>query len=153
MFQLGNILLSALGSAILVFILLFFWKLSKDRFRFAILSLSSFLCFTAWNLLQNATGADSLLNIDWPVFPMTWSDVGSGVVAFVATVIALGLLTDRNETAWRVVVAADRRIALYTHRPLLSLTAQKIVLLAKLLGLLSRPNLKKAIFFRSSVSS
>jgi len=56
--------------------------------------------------LQNATGADSVLNIDWPVFPMSWSDVGSGVVAFVATVIALSLLTDRNESASRVVAAA-----------------------------------------------
>ena len=56
--------------------------------------------------MQNATGADSLLNIDWPIFPMSWSDVGSGVVAFVATAITLGLLTDRNETAWRVLAAA-----------------------------------------------
>jgi len=56
--------------------------------------------------VANATGADSVLNIDWPVFPMSWSDVGSGVVAFLATVIALGLLTDSNETAWRVVAAA-----------------------------------------------
>ena len=56
--------------------------------------------------MQNATGADSVLNIDWPVFPMSWSDVGSGVVAFVATVIALSLLTDRNESASRVVAAA-----------------------------------------------
>ncbi|HEX9240768.1 MAG TPA: hypothetical protein VF910_08995 [Candidatus Bathyarchaeia archaeon] len=37
---------------------------------------------------------------------MSWSDVGSGVVAFVATVIALSLLTDRNESASRVVTAA-----------------------------------------------
>ena len=37
---------------------------------------------------------------------MSWSDVGSGVIAFVATVIALGLLTDRDETAWRVLVAS-----------------------------------------------
>ena len=56
--------------------------------------------------MQNATGADSVLNIDWPVFPMSWSDVGSGVVAFVATVIALSLLTDRNESASRVVAVA-----------------------------------------------
>ncbi len=106
MFQLSNILLSALGSAVLVLIVLFFWKWSKDHFRFAISSLSAFLGFTEWNLLQNATGADSLLNIDWPVFPISWSDVGSGVVAFVATAITLGLLTDRNETAWRVLAAA-----------------------------------------------
>ena len=107
MFQLSNILLSALGSAVLVFIVLFFgWKWSKIHFRFAVTALSTFLGYTAWNLLQNATGADSLLNIDWPIFPMSWSDVGSGVVAFVATAITLGLLTDRNETAWRVLAAA-----------------------------------------------
>ena len=46
------------------------------------------------------------LNIDWPIFPMSWSDVGSGVIAFVATVIALGLLTDRDETALRVLGAS-----------------------------------------------
>ena len=107
MFQLSNILLTALGSAVLVFIVLFFgWKWSKVHFRFGVASLSTFLGYTAWNLFQNATGADSVLNIDWQVFPMSWSDAGSGVVAFVATVIALGLLTDRNETAWRVVAAA-----------------------------------------------
>ncbi len=106
MFQLSSILLSALGSAVLVIIFLYLWKWSKDHFRFAISSLSTFLGYTAWNLLQNATGADSALNIDWPVFPMSWSDVGSGVVAFVATVIALGLLVDRDEIAWRVVAAS-----------------------------------------------
>ena len=89
-----------------MFIFLFFLKWYKDHFRFAVSSLSTFLGFAAWNLLQNETGADSVLNIDWPVFPMSWSDVGSGVVAFVATVMALGLLTDRNESASRVVAAA-----------------------------------------------
>ena len=106
MFQLSNILLSALGSGVLVFIVLFFWKWSKGHFRFAVSSLSTFLGFTAWNLVKNATGADLAPNIDWPIFPMSWSDVGSGVIAFVATVIALGLLTDRDETAWRVLVAS-----------------------------------------------
>ena len=106
MFQLSNILLSALGSGVLVFIVLLFWKWSKGHFRFAVSSLSTLLGFTAWNLVQNATGADLALNIDWPIFPMSWSDVGSGVIAFVATVIALGLLTDRDETAWRVLVAS-----------------------------------------------
>src|SRR3989442_11240848 len=106
MFQLSNILLSALGSAVLVFIFLFFWKWSKDHFRFAFASLTTFLGFTVWNLLQNATGADRVLNIDWPVFPLSWSDVGSGVIVFVATVFTLGLLTDRNEPAWRVVAAS-----------------------------------------------
>src|SRR5437867_8172696 len=89
-----------------MFIFLFFLKWYKDHFRFTVSSLSTFLGFTAWNLLQNATGADSVLNIDWQILPVSWSDVGSGVVAFVATVIALGLLTDRDEKAWRVIAAA-----------------------------------------------
>jgi hypothetical protein len=108
LFQLSNILLTALGSAVLVTIVLFLWKWkwSKEHFRFAISSLSTFLGYTAWNLLQNSTGADSVFNIDWSIIPISWSDVGSGVAAFVVTVIVLGALTDRNETAWRVVAAA-----------------------------------------------
>ena len=106
MFQLSAILLSALASAILVAISLYLWKWSRSHYRFAVSSSSAFLGFTAWNLLQNATGADRALNIDWPVFPLSWSDVGSGVIVFVAAVIALGLLTERNEAAWRVVAAS-----------------------------------------------
>ena len=106
MFQLSNILLSALGSAVLVFIVLFFWRWSKAHFRFAVSSLTTFLGFTAWNLVQNATGADQSLNIDWPILPMSWSDVGSGLIAFAATAIAIGLLTDRYENAWQVLVAS-----------------------------------------------
>lgn len=106
MLQLTNILLSALGSAVPVTVLLYWWKWSRDHFRFAFSSLSTFSGFTAWNLLQNATGADQALNIDWPIFPISWSDIGSGVVVFVVTVITLGVLTDRNETAWRVVAAS-----------------------------------------------
>lgn len=106
MFQLTNILLSALGSAVLVTIFLCWWKWSRDHFRFAFSSLSTFFGYTAWNLLQNATGADQALNIDWPILPVSWSDIGSGVVAFVVTVITLGMLTERTETAWRVVAAS-----------------------------------------------
>jgi len=106
LFQLINILLSALGAAVLVFTVLYFWKWSKVHFRFALSSLSTLLGYTAWNLLQNATGADQALNIDWPIIPISWSDVGSGVVAFAATVNTLGLLTDRNERAWQVVTAS-----------------------------------------------
>ena len=106
MLQLINILLSALGSAILVFIVLYFWKWAKVHFRFALSALTTFLGYAAWNPVQNATGADQALNIDWPVIPISWSDIGSGVVAFAATVITLGLLTDRNERAWQVVAAS-----------------------------------------------
>src|SRR5256885_3932472 len=84
----------------------------QNSFRFAVTALSTFLGYTAWNLLQNATGADSMLNIDWQILPVSWSDVGSGVVAFVATVIALGVLTDRDEKAWMVISSRRRHTRL-----------------------------------------
>jgi hypothetical protein len=89
-----------------VIVCLFLWEWSKKRFRFVVSSLSTFLGYTAWNLLQNATGADSALNIDRPLIPISWSDVGSGVAVFVATVIALGALTNRSEMAWKVLAAS-----------------------------------------------
>jgi len=89
-----------------VTIFLYLLKWSKQHLRFVVSALSTFLGYTAWNLVQNATGADQVLNIDWPIIPISWSDIGSGVLAFVATVIALGALTDRNEMAWRVLLAS-----------------------------------------------
>lgn len=106
MFALNDILLSALGSAILVLIGLYSWKWSRMRYRFLIAALATFLGFAAWNILQNNTGADKALNIDWPIFPLSWSDVGSGVAAFVVTVVALGLMTNRKEPAGPVVTAS-----------------------------------------------
>ena len=45
-------------------------------------------------------------NVDSPVLGLSLQDVGSGVLAFAATVLALGLLTERAEPARRVVGAS-----------------------------------------------
>ena len=68
--------------------------------------MSTFLGFAGWNVLQSATGADLALNIDWPVFPLSWSDFGSGVAAFAVTALVLGVLRERNQPAGRVMMAA-----------------------------------------------
>ena len=106
MFALNNIFLSASISSILVIVGLYVWRWSRVHYRFLISALATFLGFVAWNILQSSTGADLALNIDWPIFPLSWSDVGSGVAAFVATVITLGLIIDRRELAWRIVAAS-----------------------------------------------
>lgn len=106
MFALNNIFLSALLSSIVVIAGLYVWSWSRSHYRFLVSALATFLGFAAWNILQSSTGADLALNIDWPVFPLSWSDVGSGVSAFVATVITLGLIVDRKEPAWRIVAAS-----------------------------------------------
>jgi hypothetical protein len=86
--------------------MVYWWRWSRHRYRFAISSVTTFLGFTAWNILQSTTGADKALNIDWPIIHLSWADVGSGVAAFAFTAIALGLITDRKELAQRVVAAA-----------------------------------------------
>jgi hypothetical protein len=85
---------------------LYAWEWSRARYRFLVAAVATFLGFVAWNVLQSATGADLALNIDWPVFPLSWSDVGSGAVSFMMTVIVLGLGTERKELAWRVVAVS-----------------------------------------------
>lgn len=106
MLLLSEVVISALISAVLVLGVLYVWKWSRQRFRFVVSSFATFLGFTAWNILQSSTGADQSLNIDWPVFPLSWADIGSGVAAFVFTVIALGLLTERKQPASYVVATA-----------------------------------------------
>jgi hypothetical protein len=106
LFLLTDILLYASVSAVVALILSFLWGWSKQHYRFAFIAISTFLGFAAWNVLQSATGADLALNIDWPVFPLSWSDFGSGVAAFAVTAFALGLFTERKEPAGRVMMAA-----------------------------------------------
>ena len=91
MFLLTDIILFAFVSAVIALILSYLWSWARHNYRFAVSSVSTFLGFTAWNVLQSTTAADQALNTDWQVFPLSWSDVGSGVAAFAYTAIALGL--------------------------------------------------------------
>ena len=60
----------------------------------------------AWNLTLNATRAVPNFNVDAPVIPLSWADAGSGVFACLVTVLVLGLITDRDQPAGRIVGAA-----------------------------------------------
>jgi hypothetical protein len=82
------------------------WSWARRRGRFAIAGIATLVSWIAWHLLLNATRATGF-DVDAPIIALSWEDVGSGVVALFATVLVLGLITDRREAAVRVVGAAS----------------------------------------------
>jgi hypothetical protein len=82
------------------------WRWSRARRRFLIAGLTTFLGFVAWNLTLNATSAVPNFDVDAPIVRLSWADAGSGVLAVFVTVLVLGLVTDREEPALRVIGAA-----------------------------------------------
>jgi len=59
-----------------------------------------------WHLVLNVTRAHGF-DVDAPIIRVSWEDVGSGVLAFFATALVLGLITEPKEQASRVVGAAS----------------------------------------------
>lgn len=82
------------------------WPWARSRGRFAIAGIATLVSWIAWHLLLNATRATGF-DVDAPIIGLSWENVGSGVVALLATVLVLGLITDRRESALRVVGAAS----------------------------------------------
>lgn len=105
MFRTQDIVIAAIVAGALAGAALAAWPWARRRGRFAVAGLATILGFIAWNVtlnLANATGFD----VDAPVIHLSWQDAGSGVLAFAAAALALGLLAAREEPAGRVVGAA-----------------------------------------------
>jgi hypothetical protein len=81
------------------------WPWARARRRFVVAGITTLVSWIAWHLLLNATGALGF-DVDAPIIRVSWEDVGSGVLALFATVLAFGLGTERREPAVRVVGAA-----------------------------------------------
>src|SRR5215211_1861642 len=96
---------SAIVAGVLTAGALAVWPWARSRGRFAIAGLTTLVSWIGWHLLLNATQASGF-DVDAPVIRVSWEDVGSGVVALFATVVVFGLVTERRETAVRVVGAA-----------------------------------------------
>ena len=77
---------------------------ARARFRFAVAGGATFLGFIAWNLVISHANASGL-DVDAPVVALSWQDAGSGVLAFAATSLALGIY-ERNEKAGIVLLTA-----------------------------------------------
>ena len=104
MFETRDVLINGVIAAVLAggANLAFPW--SRQRFRFLVVGVATFLGFIAWNLVishANATGLD----VDSQFLDLSWQDVGSGVLAFAASSLALGVI-ERDEPALRCATAA-----------------------------------------------
>src|SRR5262245_43554474 len=105
MFPVRDILIFAVVAGLLAAAFLAAWPWARRHGRFAVAAVPPTVAFVAWHLPLNATDATGF-NVDAPVIPLSWADAGSGVLAFTASALALGLVTERDEPSGRVVGAA-----------------------------------------------
>ncbi len=105
MFAVRDIIVFALVAGVLAGAALASWPWARARLRFLAAGVATAVGFIAWNLVLNATHGSNF-NVDAPVIGLSWADAGSGVLAFTATALLLGLARDRAEPAGRVVSAA-----------------------------------------------
>jgi hypothetical protein len=82
------------------------WRWSRLRARFLLAGITTFVGMAAWNFTLNATQAVPNFDVDAPLVRISWADAGSGVFACLMTALVLGLVTDKDEPAYRVVGAA-----------------------------------------------
>jgi Na+(H+)/acetate symporter ActP len=78
------------------------WSWARQRRRLIAIAVSTAVGILVWNLALNVTNA-SALNIDSPLLALSAQDVGSGVAAFVVTLLVLRLVTERSEPLSRSV--------------------------------------------------
>jgi hypothetical protein len=94
------------GSVVLsVVILAALWPWARQPRRLAAVAVAAAIGIVAWNAALNVGNAAGF-NVDSPIVGLSLQDVGSGILAFATTALALGLVTDRAEPARRVVGAA-----------------------------------------------
>lgn len=105
MFSAREVIIVGPAAGILVALLLLTWPWARVRFRFLVAGIATAVGAIAWNLaLWNANATN--MDIDGPILRLSFQDVGSGVLAFAAVTLALGLGTEPVEPARRVVTAA-----------------------------------------------
>jgi hypothetical protein len=104
MFTTSEVLLTGFVAALLTAGAAFAYQWARQNLRFAVAAGATFLGFIAWNFVishARATGLD----VDAPVVRLSWQDAGSGILAFCATALALGIY-ERSEPAGKVTLTA-----------------------------------------------
>ena len=81
------------------------WPWARSARRLVVIAVAMSLGIIAWNVALNVGNAASF-NVDTLFLGLSLQDVGSSVVAFITTALALGLVSGGREPANRIVVAA-----------------------------------------------
>ena len=85
-----------------------YWRYpwSRQRGRLGTAAIATFVAWILWRLVLQLSNADNL-DVDNPLLlGLSAQDVGSGVLAFLLTAVPLGLRSERDEPAHRVVATA-----------------------------------------------
>src|SRR5215216_7669405 len=91
---------AALVAGLLTAAALALWPWARIRGRFAVAGVATLVGWIAWHRVLDATHATAF-DVDAPIMQVSWEDVGSGVAAFFATALVLGLVTEQKEPASR----------------------------------------------------
>jgi len=105
MFAVRDIVFFSVVAGVLTALVLAAWPWVRTSRAFAIAGITTTLGMMAWNSILHVSDTASL-NVDAPVIGLSWQDVGSGVWAFLATALVLGLIVLREEPARRIVGVA-----------------------------------------------
>src|SRR5689334_22310531 len=92
-----------LGSVVLSLVIVSaLWPWTRQPTRLITIALTTVVGIVLWNLALNLTNATSL-NVDSPFLGLSVQDVGSGVGAFLVTLLVLRFFTDRTQPARRAL--------------------------------------------------
>lgn len=105
-FAASDILAFGVLAAVVASAALLAFPWSRRRGRPLIGAVTTFAGWCAWNFTIDGVDVVSKLDVDAPVIGLSWADAGSGIFAFVATVLAFGLINDRDAPARSAVGAA-----------------------------------------------
>jgi len=105
MFAVRDIVLFSVVAGLLAGAVLAAWPWARTSRAFVIAGTTTTLGMMAWNSILHVSDTANL-NVDAPVIGLSWQDVGSGVWAFLATALVLGLIVLREQPARRVVGVA-----------------------------------------------
>ena len=96
------------GAALtLVLVALCEWLLTRQALTALIGALAAAAGAVAWNAILHSTGGEGFfVDARIEVFPASWQDTGSGVFAFAAANLALGLGPERRSSAATMVPLA-----------------------------------------------
>ena len=100
MFETRDVFIFGFIAAILAVGFCYLLPWTRRNFRLVVIGIATFVGFIGWNLVLSHAKAYGL-DVDAPIIALSWQDVGSGVLAYCFTSLALAAY-QRAEPAFEV---------------------------------------------------